>query len=283
MEILANNSAHDGVQTFNFNGLPLRALLIDGEPWFIALDLASILEYRMASDMLRVVDEEDKGTRPMRTPGGTQNLAVISEPAFYKIVVQRQSGRLQKKSSREMITNFQRWVTHEVLPAIRKTGSYAVTQAPELTGPELMAKALVEAQKVLEAKDAQIAQLAPAATAYGHWKQQDNGMTITDLNKKLAEVYPGMKLPMLREHMIKRGELGKWEKKNNLTGEVQEIRYKPKTVLFRNGWAYEYMTQKANGQLTPAWKYTLAYYEELVRRFSTKLAAAGQQEMLEVA
>lgn len=156
-------SSPDELQVFNFNGMQLRGLLIDGEPWFIALDLASILEYRMPSDMTRIVGEEDKGTHPVRTLGGVQNLAVISEPAFYQIVVQRQSGRLQKKSSREMIQQFQRWVTHVVLPNIRKTGGYNATTVKELTGAELMAKALLEAQSVLAQKDERIAQLEPKA------------------------------------------------------------------------------------------------------------------------
>lgn len=151
----------------------------------------------------------------------------------------------------------------------------------ELSRKEILLLAL-EAEERAEQAEAQVKELTPAATAFEHWKQKDDGMNITDLNKKLVEVYPGMNLNILREHMLKRGELGKREIKDSRTGETK-VRYKPKTVMFRNGWAFEYQAPKANGQHTAAWKYTLAYYEVLVKRFSSKLAAAGEQGILEVA
>lgn len=151
----------------------------------------------------------------------------------------------------------------------------------ELSRKEILLLAL-EAEERAEQAEAQVKELTPAATAFEHWKQKDDGMNITDLNKKLVEVYPGMNLNILREHMLKRDELGKREIKDSRTGETK-VRYKPKTVMFRNGWAFEYQAPKANGQHTAAWKYTLAYYEVLVKRFSSKLAAAGEQGMLEVA
>lgn len=276
-------SSHDELQVFNFNGMQLRGLLIDGEPWFIALDLANILEYRMTSDMTRLVGDEDKGTHPVRTLGGVQNLAVISEPAFYQIVVQRQSGRLQKKSSREMIQQFQRWVTHVVLPDIRKTGGYNTESVKELTGAELMAKALIEAQSVLAQKDERIAQLEPAATAYGHWNDDNLAdFTFRALSKKLIEYYPGMTETKLREHMLKRRELGRvyyYDKKKD----ERIPRYVPNTEMMRRGWATERKVPSASGRLISAYKYTPAYYEELVKRFSKTLTSAGQQELLEVA
>lgn len=281
MKILANNSAHDDVQTFNFNGLPLRALLIDGEPWFVALDLANILEYRMASDMLRVVDEEDKGTRPMRTPGGTQNLAVISEPAFYKIVVQRQSGRLQKKSSREMVTNFQRWVTHEVLPTIRKTGSYAVTPARELTGAELMAKALVEAQKVLEAKDAQIAQLAPKADVYDI-VVKDQAYDFRQVVQTLRSQLP-VNERQVREKIV---ELG-WRKYHQRE-EIDRRTGEPKTKYWSTtptpaidaGYIVMGFAGEHNGKARTTPKFTEKAVNLLIDIFSP---STGVQEILEVA
>lgn len=158
----------------------------------------------------------------------------------------------------------------------------APTKSPaELSRKEILLMAL-EAEERAEQAEAQVKELTPAATAFEHWKQKDDGMNITDLNKKLVEVYPGMNLNILREHMLKRRELGKLEIRDSRTGETK-VRYKPRTVMFRNGWAFEYTTPKANGQHTTAWKYTLAYYEVLVKRFSSKLAAAGEQGMLEVA
>lgn len=182
--------AHDEVQSFYFNGMVLRGLLVNGEPWFIASDLAKILEYRMPSDMTRVLADEDKGTHQMRTLGGNQNLSIISEPAFYQLVVQRQSGWIQKKSSREMVKEFQKWVTHDVLPQIRKTGSYGVAQVKELSGAELMAKALIEAQSVLAAKDERIAELEPKAETYDKVLTPEHTMNLTELSANLREHFP---------------------------------------------------------------------------------------------
>lgn len=157
------------------------------------------------------------------------------------------------------------------------------TPVKELTGAELMAKALIEAQNVLAQKDERIAQLEPAATAYGHWNDDNLAdFTFRALSKKLIEHYPGMTETKLREHMLKRRELGRvyyYDKKKD----ERVPRYVPNTEMMRRGWATERKVPSASGRLISAYKYTPAYYEELVKRFSKTLTSAGQQELLEVA
>ena len=80
----------------------------DGEPWFVASDVAGILGYRMASDMTRRLDPDEKGTRSVRTPGGIQEVSVINESGLYSAIL---------GSKVEGAKAFKRWVTSEVLPS----------------------------------------------------------------------------------------------------------------------------------------------------------------------
>jgi prophage antirepressor-like protein len=114
---------------FNYNGQNVRTVLIGSEPWFVAADVSRILGYRMASDMTRRLDSEDRGTRSVRTPSGDQEMIVISEPGLYLAVLGSQVDGAKA---------FKRWITREVLPAIRKTGTYSA--APSL--PQSYSEAL---------------------------------------------------------------------------------------------------------------------------------------------
>ena len=138
---LYNPGAEDNaVQTFDFNGLTLRALLVEGEPWFIGADVARVLEYRTASDMFRGVDEEDKGYAKVRTPGGDQRMITVNESGLYTAIVRANADRAKP---------FRRWVTAEVLPAIRKTGSYG----GQVQLPQSYSEALRELASTVEAKE----------------------------------------------------------------------------------------------------------------------------------
>ncbi|MBB5321198.1 BRO-N domain-containing protein [Marinobacter oulmenensis] len=106
---------------YAFTSTDLRVILIEGQIWFAAADVAAALGYRMTSDMTRNLDDDEKGTHIMRTPGGNQEITVINESGLYCCVL---------KSRKPEAKKFKRWVTHEVLPTIRKTGSYGKTHWP---------------------------------------------------------------------------------------------------------------------------------------------------------
>ena len=102
---------------FDFEGASIRVVLdAQGEPWFVADDIAKSLHYRMASDLTRSLDADEKGTQIVRTPSGDQEMLVINESGLYSAIL---------KSRKPEAKRFKRWVTREVLPSIRKTGSYA--------------------------------------------------------------------------------------------------------------------------------------------------------------
>lgn len=139
------------VQLFNFESHEVRSLLLNNEPWFVGKDVAEALGYSKARNAIAThIDSEDKKDAPIQgTLGGVQEMTVINESGLYSLVLSSKLPSAKK---------FKRWVTSEVLPALRKTGQY---QVKELSGSELMARALIEAQNVLAAKDKVIEEMKP--------------------------------------------------------------------------------------------------------------------------
>ena len=138
------------IQTFESDQFgQVRAVRSEGgEPMFVASDVAKILGYRMASDMTRRLEEDEKGTRSVRTPGGEQQMAVITEPGLYSAII---GSRVPEARA------FKRWVTHEVLPALRRDGGYMV--ARDETPEQTMARAVLLAQQTIDRQRSRIAGL----------------------------------------------------------------------------------------------------------------------------
>lgn len=113
---------------FQFGKREVRTVIVDNEPWFVAKDVAEILGYRMASDMCRRLDDDEKDTRFLRTHSGDQEMTVINESGLYNAIL---------GSNKPDAKKFKKWVTAEVLPSIRKYGAYAVS--PELLVDRLVA------------------------------------------------------------------------------------------------------------------------------------------------
>lgn len=146
------------IQTFQFGDLPLRTVMVGDEPWFIAADVARLLGYRMASDMTRRLDAEDRGTRSVRTPSGQQEMTIVSEAGLYAAILGS-----QVPGARE----FKRWVTHVVLPQIRRTGRYEITPVHAI--PQTYADALqlaADQAREIEQQREQLAIAGPKADAW---------------------------------------------------------------------------------------------------------------------
>lgn len=110
------------LQTFNFENLPVRTLSIDEEPYFVGKDVADILGYSNSRKaLLDHVDEEDKLTSRIVTAGQNRNQTIINESGLYSLIF---------SSKLESAKRFKRWVTSEVLPTLRKTGTYQVPDNP---------------------------------------------------------------------------------------------------------------------------------------------------------
>lgn len=127
----------------------IRTLNIDGEPWFVASDVCKALGIVNSRDAVARLDEDEKGVALTDTLGGVQNLTTVNEPGLYALVL---SSRKPEAKA------FKRWITHEVIPSIRKNGGYIAGQEA-MTPEELMAKALMVAQKTIADRDARISAL----------------------------------------------------------------------------------------------------------------------------
>ncbi|MCG7657134.1 BRO-N domain-containing protein [Wielerella bovis] len=109
------------IQTFSFANQSLQIIIKDNQAWFIASEVANLLGYLKASDLTRILDDDEKGTHNMRTLGGNQDVSIINESGFYHAAF---------KSRKAEVKPFRKWVTSEVLPQIRKTGTYSGSPKP---------------------------------------------------------------------------------------------------------------------------------------------------------
>lgn len=105
------------IMEFQFHQAMIRIVDRDSQVWFVASDVAQALGYRDALNLARWLDEDEKGTQIVSTPGGKQDLTIISESGLYHALL---------KSRRAEARPFRRWVTEEVLPTIRRTGGYRI-------------------------------------------------------------------------------------------------------------------------------------------------------------
>ena len=113
--------AQSQLTPFNFNQTAVRVINRDGEAWFVAQDVSNALEYSTAKDMVRCLDDDEKDGHIVPTLGGNQKMLIISESGLYHALF---------KSRKKEAQAFRRWVTSEVLPSIRKTGTYQANAQP---------------------------------------------------------------------------------------------------------------------------------------------------------
>jgi anti-repressor protein len=124
---------------FDFNGVEVRAIIDElGEPWFVAKDVADVLGYSRTSAMTQSLDGDEKGVRDLDTPGGVQSLTIISESGVFAAVL---------RSQRPEAKVFRKWVTTEVLPSIRKTGSYSLANLSPVGRVVAMGQAMLALEK----------------------------------------------------------------------------------------------------------------------------------------
>jgi len=141
---------------FDYHGNEVRTVTIDGDPWWVAKDVCLILgiDGENTKDSVAGLDDDEKAKISIssnRVNNLTRPVWCVNEPGLYSLIL---------RSRKPEAKDFKRWITHEVLPRIRKTGTY------QLSGERLIAVALVEAQKILEESKAQIAYMKPKADFY---------------------------------------------------------------------------------------------------------------------
>lgn len=191
----------------------IRAINQDGEPWFVAKDVCDALGIANSRDAIARLDDDEKGVGLTDTLGGSQEMATVNESGFYNLVL-----RSRKPEARA----FKRWVTHEVIPAIRRTGGYMEAKANE-TPEETMARAVLIAQDAIARKDADISRLraktavlAPKAGMYDACMDGERWMSVTEVARLLAQYDPS----------IRRKDLYEWLRRDGVaTADKQASRY----------------------------------------------------------
>lgn len=155
---------------FSFRGDDVRSVRVDGEPWFVVSDAARLLGFRDATNAARLLRPHQQGYSNLSTPSGWQRVMICNEGGINRLIM-----RSNAKNS-ELV---QDWFTDEVLPEVRKTGSYGATLS--LSGPELLARAVLEAHALLEAKASEMAELKPKAEFYDKVMSADGTYTLAEV------------------------------------------------------------------------------------------------------
>nr|UWI41345.1 MAG: antirepressor protein KilAC domain [Bacteriophage sp.] len=191
------------IQTFNFNNASMRTLTDkSGDPWFVAKDVCDILEISNNRDAISQLDSDEKNTVVISDGiPGNPNKTIISEPGLYKLIM-----RSRKPEARE----FQRWVTHEVLPSIRKHGIYATETTIDqiLADPDFGIRLLTdlkeERAKRIEAEN-QIKELEPKAKALDDFTNVPDALLVREAAKLLSNAGTPIGEKELREWLSQHG------------------------------------------------------------------------------
>lgn len=168
------------IMNFEFDGNDVRTMQINGEAWFVGKDVATVLGYARTADAVRKhVDEEDRGVSNLATPSGKQSMTIINESGLYSLII---SSKLQSAK------RFKRWITSEVLPAIRKHGAYMTDQKIEeiLLNPDTIIKLATELKTERECRliaEQRVNELTPKATYYDLVLKNKSLVTITQIAK----------------------------------------------------------------------------------------------------
>ena len=130
---------------FNFESFNIRVVSRDGEPWFVAADVCAALGIARTDDGVGRLDDDEKGTDSIRTPGGEQRMTVVNESGLYSLIL----GSRKPEAKR-----FKKWVTGEVLPSIRRSGVYNIATHGQPAVPQTLPEALRLAADLADQKEA---------------------------------------------------------------------------------------------------------------------------------
>ena len=246
----------NGLQVFKNNEFSIKSVVINNEPWFVGKDVAAALGYRDTSDALKKhVDNDDKLTRRFADSGQNREMYIINESGLYSLIL---------SSKLESAKRFKRWVTSEVLPAIRKTGGY---QLPEISYPQslrLLADE-IEKNKKLELENniqaQQINEMKPKADYCDKILSSKSLMTITQIAKDYGMSGKAMN-QILHDLNIQYKQSGQWllysryQSKGYTSSETIDIKQNDGKVLVRlstkwtqKGRLYLYERLKKEGYL----------------------------------
>lgn len=157
---------------FDFEGDEIRTITIDGQPWWVAADVCRVLKHTNNRVAMQRLDDDERGSTKVYTLGGMQTMQIVNESGLYSLIL---------RSNLKEAKKFRRWITHVVLPEIRKTGGYFA--------PRSFAEALQLAanqQFEIEARNREIAEMRPVVQAHEVLTDSKSTAKIRDVAKVLG-------------------------------------------------------------------------------------------------
>lgn len=163
------------LQVFNSDEFgTIRIKTIDGEPWFVAKDVADKLGYAQTSNMMKRIDEDDSKSSIL--DGMNMKSSLINESGLYSAII---------GSKLDSAKRFKHWVTSDVLPSIRKNGVYIANQE-NLTPEQIVANALIVAQNIIAQKEKQIEDMRPKADFFDAVADSKTAISMNEVSKVLG-------------------------------------------------------------------------------------------------
>ncbi len=170
------DSQGTAIQRFNFGDWAIRIEVIDGEPWFVAADVCAALDIINPSHAVTRLDEADLANSYVSSSGQRRSMKIVNESGLYDLVLDSRKPEAKK---------FRKWITSEVLPSIRKTGSYGAAPVRELSRMDLIEMAM-ESEKARLALKAKIVELQPKVEAFQQFIEADGLFSLATAAQSLG-------------------------------------------------------------------------------------------------
>lgn len=254
---------------FPDTGSPVRTVVDgDGAPWFVANDVAAILGLSNPRSSLALLEPDEKSLHTVDTPGGEQFLAVVNEGGLYSLIL---------RSRKPEAKTFKRWVTHDVLPAIRKTGQYVAV--PKTYAEALRAAA--DASERAEQATAQLAIAAPKVEAFDTYLSATGKYLVGEVAKMLN--VPNMGPVKLHDFLRARGVLMSGGAKHNMPYQrhIETGRFTVEGAVRRNATTGELITREGGEPISARTTHVTPKGVEYIR--SLLVQAGHQPERLQIA
>jgi anti-repressor protein len=224
------------LETFSFDEMPVRKGVVDGEPVFVGKDTCDALGVVKYRDALAQLDDDERVSIAVDTPGGRQQMIAVTEAGLYSLMLISRSPKVNR---------FKRWVTHEVIPQLRRTGSYSVQHQIPQTYAAALRLAADETERA-EKAERQIAIDAPKVEAFDNLMDADGyydflsagkilGVGRTTLFRRLREIgvlIPNTRMPYERYAHHFKVTVSTWTDPDGFVHKTETTRIRPSALPF---------------------------------------------------
>ena len=213
---------------FQYAANDFRAVLVDGDPWFVAADVVSILGIGRVHDAVRGLDADERGTDTIRTPGGDQEVTIVSESGLYSLIL---------RSRKPEAKAFKRWITREVIPSIRKSGQYGnPLAAPELVSRADLARMVLEAEEEKKVLEQAIASQEPIVKYHERFvAESDDMVTVEHFAAQFGSTGPTVRALLTEKKVAVRRQVGThWSR--DKAAMVPDFEWRPRAGVPSQEW-----------------------------------------------